>query len=348
MLMKRKMLCLHKGLLVTGLLLFSSLAHAYCSKSGSGTLNFSPTVNIGRDLPIGTILASAKISTAITCDSRGFTAAGSVDASWRTYPSKNNVDYGASSVTNVRNTTTPGIGMRWDSLSSATGITVTWTQYPLNNIPVGVGRGLPTPPSISSSTTTTLTDTIYLVKTGAISSGTLSPITLLMDYEGAQSYAQQGLLYSLNTATTPSFQVNTCSVNSSALNVTLPPIYTNTLPFPGDTTGNTSFNITLSCPQTTKLYITFTDTSNPSQTSNILSMKPDSTASGLALQIKQNGQAVSFGPDSNLLGNTNQLLIGDITGNISLPFSVNYIRTASSPLVAGALTAVASFTLSYQ
>ncbi|WP_158613585.1 fimbrial protein [Aquitalea sp. FJL05] len=335
----------HRWLFSVLLFCLSPITSAYCSASGNGLLNFTPLINIGRDLPIGTILASAKISTAVTCDSHGFVG---LDASWRAYPSKNNVDYGASSVTNVRNTTTPGIGIRWDNLSSATGSTAIWTQYPLNNIPLGVGRGLPTPPSPPATMTTTFTDTIYLVKTGPISSGTISPIALLTDYEGSISYAKQGLLYSLSTPTAPSFQVNTCTVSSSALNVTLPAIYNNAMPSPGDIAGNTPFNIPVNCPQTTKLYITFTDSNNPGQTGNMLSLQSGATASGLALQIKQNGQAVSFGPDSNVLGNTNQLLIGNTTGSILLPFSVNYIRTANGPLIAGKLTALASFTFSYQ
>lgn len=342
--MFKKALHYLKIFLITGPLLYSAVSHAYCTVSGSGLLNFPTTISIGRDLPIGSTLASAKINTAVSCSRPGLAY---YDGSWRTYPSKSNQDYGASSVTNVRNTTTPGVGIRWENYSSATATTATWTQYQLNNLPVGIGRGLPTPPD-GTSQTTTFTDTVYLVKTGPITSSTMNPITLLMDYEGSASYIQGGFLYSLKTATTPTFQINTCTVNSSALNIKLPTINNNALRSTGDTAGNTMFNIPLNCPTSTKLYITFTDNINPGQTGNILSLQPDSTASGLALQIKQNGTAISFGPDSNILNNINQLLLGNIVGSISLPFSVNYIRTANGPLIPGTLTAIASFTFSYQ
>lgn len=95
--------------------------------------------------------------------------------------------------------------------------------------------------------------------------------------------------------------------------------------------------------------MTFTDINNPGNTGNQLSLSPDSTANGFAIQIKNNnnGNFIYFGPDSANPGNTNQfLVINNATGTLSIPFSANIIKTGA--VTAGDYTARATFTFSYQ
>ncbi|RMC93793.1 fimbrial protein [Aquitalea palustris] len=133
-------------------------------------------------------------------------------------------------------------------------------------------------------------------------------------------------------------------ISSSSIN--LPVISNSALPTVGSLAGNTSFALTINCPATTRLYLTFTDNNNSGQTSDILSLGSGSTAKGVGLQLSYQGSTIRFGPDSAIAGNTNQLLLANLAGPRNFPFSVSYIRTGTvSP---GSLSATATFTLSYQ
>lgn len=140
----------------------------------------------------------------------------------------------------------------------------------------------------------------------------------------------------------------TCSVLSSSLAVNLPAANVNNFPVLGSTSSPTPFTIPINCATSTNVYMTFTDLSNPAQTSSVLSASPSSTSSGLGLQLQRNGnQTIYFGPDSNLPGTVNQFLaLGNAINVNSLSFTASYIRTgAVSP---GTLNAAATFTMSYQ
>ncbi|QBJ77725.1 fimbrial protein [Aquitalea sp. USM4] len=138
----------------------------------------------------------------------------------------------------------------------------------------------------------------------------------------------------------------TCSVLTPNLQVNLPSIEGNKLNAIGATAGDTPFNLSLNCPSGVNLYITMTDKTNPGQTSNIINLTSDSTAKGVGIQIKKNGQTISMGPDSSAAGNTNQFWAGSINGVATIPLSANYIRTDT--VSGGSVKATTTFTLSYQ
>ena len=139
----------------------------------------------------------------------------------------------------------------------------------------------------------------------------------------------------------------TCAVNNSNLQVNLPSLMAKQLSTVGATAGGTPFTVSLNCPTPVNVYMTVTDNSNPGQTSNIIGAASGSTATGVGVQVSQNGIPVSMGPDSSTAGNTNQFLVGgNQSGTVNLPFTASYIRTAT--VGAGSLKAVATFTMSYQ
>lgn len=144
-----------------------------------------------------------------------------------------------------------------------------------------------------------------------------------------------------------SLAATSCVLNSiSSSTISLPVISNSALPAVGSMAGSTPFALTINCPATTKLYLTFTDNNNIGQTGNILSLSTGSTAGGVGLQLAYNGSTINFGPDSATAGNNGQMALAQFAGLRSFPFSVSYIRTG--PVSPGSVAAAATFTLSYQ
>ncbi|KVH63801.1 adhesin [Burkholderia sp. MSMB1072] len=98
------------------------------------------------------------------------------------------------------------------------------------------------------------------------------------------------------------------------------------------------------------MYTTLTDASNPANVSNMLSLGPDSTASGVSIQVLHgdNDKLISYGPDSSQAGNPNQWFVGEF-GNVdvTIPLKARYVQTASD-VKAGTANGRATFTMSYQ
>lgn len=139
-----------------------------------------------------------------------------------------------------------------------------------------------------------------------------------------------------------------CStVNISPNPVQLPDISTSSaLPSIGSRYGDTPFRISINCPYTTSLYITFGDRNAVDQTGSILLPDASSTAGGVGIQLWHNGNLIGFGPDSPTPGDLNQFFLDRFSGQQNFLFSASYTRTG--PLAAGLLSSTATFTLSYQ
>lgn len=150
------------------------------------------------------------------------------------------------------------------------------------------------------------------------------------------------------TSTPFNMTIYSCSLQTASIsNITLPPVSSTSLPSIGSTSGRIPFNLLINCPNPTKLAITFTDNNNMTQTSSILSLASTSTAKGLGIQLRYNGNIISFGPDSAEPGTTNQIMLnGNLTGTQGFPFTASYVRTGA--VTPGSLSATATFTLSYQ
>lgn len=201
----------------------------------------------------------------------------------------------------------------------------------------------------AANRTVLLTAKIRFIRIAPLSSGVISlptTATYIMGWT-SDGGSYRGLFRVEPTSAI--VQTQSCTVNTSNIQVQLPGIQTALLPSAGSTTGATPFNISINCPNAVNAYMTITDNSNPAQTSNIIQAASGSTTTGIGVQIKQNGKIISMGPDSSMAGNPNQFLIGNnVIGNQLIPFSASYIRTSAGSVGAGTLTARATFTMSYQ
>lgn len=85
-----------------------------------------------------------------------------------------------------------------------------------------------------------------------------------------------------------------------------------------------------------------------SNVSTTLGLTTGSTATGVGLQVINGGTTIGYGPDSALIGTTNQWSAGTASGGVmKIPLTAQYVRTAGS-LTPGKVTAAATFTMSYQ
>ncbi|MGS0895689.1 fimbrial protein [Burkholderia stagnalis] len=145
-----------------------------------------------------------------------------------------------------------------------------------------------------------------------------------------------------------------CSLTSSTQNdLSLPQLVATGLTSIGDVSsasGTTSLRV--NCKQATSIYVTLTDIVSPGNTGNVLSLAPESTATGVGIQLfkaSSSSTPLGFGPDSSIKGNTNQWLAGTLlgSGNLNIPIVAKYVKTAPK-ITPGEVKARASFTFSYQ
>lgn len=140
-----------------------------------------------------------------------------------------------------------------------------------------------------------------------------------------------------------------CTVGTKSANVELGNIDIHTLPAVGSTSPSGSFNVSLTCDANVAVHAVMTDQTTPSNTSSVVTLTGDSTASGVGVQFFYNGTGpLMMGPDSSAAGTANQFFIQSTSSaqTLSLPFQAHYIRTGE--LVPGTANALASITFSYQ
>ena len=140
--------------------------------------------------------------------------------------------------------------------------------------------------------------------------------------------------------------VKSCSVTTNPVNVPLSPVASSSLSTVGMTAGDKPFEIGLSCKAGSNVFVTMTDLTNQGNTSDQLTLTPDSGAKGVKLRILRGGTPVGYGPDSAAVGNTNQWYVGPSGSTSRIPLTAQYIATG--PVTAGTVKGVATFTLSYQ
>ncbi|KAE8762032.1 fimbrial protein [Paraburkholderia madseniana] len=199
--------------------------------------------------------------------------------------------------------------------------------------------------------TANITVTPTLVVTGAIGFGTstlsTSPLISIVYTSSDQDTSwSKGDLFS--GSATGTFVHPACSVSRPAVPVTLPSIGISRLSSGvGSTAGAEQFSLSFSCSSGAKVLITLTDSVDTANRSNTLQLKAGSTAKGVGVQILNGNSPVSFGPDSDTVGNTNQWTIGSSPdGALDVPLTARYIRTGA--LLPGTVNALATFTMSYQ
>ncbi|MDT4844435.1 Fimbrial protein [compost metagenome] len=113
------------------------------------------------------------------------------------------------------------------------------------------------------------------------------------------------------------------------------------------------FNIRLRCSggdrgSTTRMFIVFSDSTNPSNRSSTLSLTKDSVAKNVGIEIlRDNGELVHYGPES---GAQNQWMVGEF-GNVPVDIKLRarYVGTSMDQApTSGSANANATFTINYK
>lgn len=138
-----------------------------------------------------------------------------------------------------------------------------------------------------------------------------------------------------------------CTVATPNVAVALPTVSPAAFRQAGDTAGETAFQIGLSCQTGFSVYVTLSDATTPGNRTDRLTLSGSSTAAGVQLQVvNPSGQAVFYGADSPVAGNTNQFLLGPSDSTTGIALRARYVSTGT--VTPGSVSAVATFTMSYQ
>lgn len=142
-----------------------------------------------------------------------------------------------------------------------------------------------------------------------------------------------------------------CSVTTGASQtVVLPSVGSRAFSGIGSTASPVaSFTLGLDCSPDISLYAVVSDGVNPANTSDTLTLTPDSSATGVGIQIFRSGEGtpVPLGPESSQAGTVNQWYFGTGASSYVVPFDVRYVQT-QEVITPGNLTALATITFSYQ
>ncbi|MDH1629554.1 fimbrial protein [Pseudomonas mosselii] len=131
--------------------------------------------------------------------------------------------------------------------------------------------------------------------------------------------------------------------------VQIPKTNANLLRSPGEFSSGTSFTLTLTCLPGIKARYSMTDVTDSGNRSSELGLIPDAeSARGVALQIVDGSEPITFGEDSSSPSAINKRDFGVVPsgGVLSKVFSVRYIRSAGA-LAPGKVRSAASITMSY-
>ncbi|EAM8333169.1 type 1 fimbrial protein [Salmonella enterica] len=145
-------------------------------------------------------------------------------------------------------------------------------------------------------------------------------------------------------------KTKTCSLSQRNYTVQLAAVYKKQFPSVGSEVPGGKLNLQLKCQDNIDVYATLTDATDPANQSPVLSLDNASTARGMGLKIYKDGhsEALRFGPDSSVKGNTNQWRFSTYRGDPApaVSLKVNYIRTGD--IQAGTVQAISTITFSYQ
>ncbi|SIT50583.1 hypothetical protein BN2476_850016 [Paraburkholderia piptadeniae] len=299
---------------------------------------FPAAIVVPRDLPINSPIPDASFSVSTTVPADGthgvtctFTGSETVPAVFTNYQ-------GGLSSGNVTPIGSTGIGYTLVSNLGSTYVTGT------KNLGAAVFATNSTCLATPCYLTLGPTVTMQLVKLQQTLSNPMLPGGEYMD-------VTIGGLVSTTISVSSPIQITsqTCSVTTPSINVDLGSVPVRKFTTVGSSSDPVNFNIGVDCTGlTTNLNITFTDAFNPSNRTNTLPLSSTSIASGVGIQILRNGAAVSYGPDSNIAGTTNQIAIGQVTGTTTtIPLTARYVQTTST-IRGGSANGAATFTMSYQ
>jgi type 1 fimbria pilin len=240
-----------------------------------------------------------------------------------------------------------GLGIRYTFNSSACNTSNATMANNLIRIPCPIAGPLGGP-YVPQNIYATVSFVIY----GPVSSGGVSIQTLPVMSQKYEESDDPGHLWgqpnAFSGSATGVLMAATCSVQTANLAVQLPtPAVRAFAAGLGTVAGRTGFDLSFNCSSGAQVSIVLTDVVAPENRTNILTITPDSTAKGVAVQVlKGDGTPVMFGPDAVGTSVANQWWLGTSpNGVMVVPLSAQYIRTGT--VVPGSIRALATFTLSY-
>jgi type 1 fimbria pilin len=251
-------------------------------------------------------------------------------------------------------TNIPGVGLLWQIKLLAPAYSSGWTRA------LGTGQILaPNADVRDGSIAYQQAVYVQLVKTGNISGNK----TLQFPSENLLRFRYNCLSCThWNIAISGQMNVHvgpSCSVKLPDQTVPLRQVSVATFKGQGSTSDPTPFSIDLACSggapgSKVDAYVTLTDSTTPSNRSNVLTLSGADKAAGIGVQIKYKDAIVSYGPDSNEIPNTNQWLAGTVNQAegetlFRIPLTARYVQTAATAagIIAGAANAKVIFNVTY-
>jgi len=298
-----------------------------------GTVFTSPvdfgTVNIGRDAAVGSVIGSA-VTRTLTYNCQAAPAPGY------------SIVFGA--IGSPTATTSGDI-----AIGNGAGLRISTPTNLSGSVAFGPGPyGLA---DVAASTTGTFTLTFQLIKGG--STLTAGPFTIPGKISFWSQKRAAPVVESPHTAafasTSGNIGIPTCS--TSSVTVTLPTVSPADLTPVGTVFGATPFSINLVCPSgnPVRLFMTLTDSTDPTNRTKNLTLTPTSTATGVKIRVSRGTTDISYGADSPARAGVNQFQVGTMTaagGPFSAAFTAAYVSTAT--VTGGTVNAIATYTMSYQ
>ncbi|WP_175207547.1 fimbrial protein [Achromobacter anxifer] len=200
------------------------------------------------------------------------------------------------------------------------------------------------------------TATIELVKTGTIRAGTLDVLLIGKWIINNETITPVATFALYGTTNLKPQEPPTCSFASTGpIQAPLGNVSAQSFKGVGSTSAERPFSIDLTCKPgdgkaSIDAYVTLTDATNTGNYSNVLTLSPDSQATGVGIEVLSGTTVLGYGPDSKAAGNINQWLAGTVSAgatSYSIPLKARYVQT--EPVVTvGTANARATFTMSYQ
>ncbi|MDQ8024317.1 MAG: fimbrial protein [Moraxellaceae bacterium] len=338
----RRVLQLFAALVVAGGLAMlpgrAMAATSTCSTTSGASMTLG-NVTVQASAPVGTLLGTA---TSVTVTFR-CTNIPTGDPGRNLYIQAGNLAARSASDTGsdgiIFATTIPGIGLKLTATPDEASASACLRCGP-NSTP-----GFEIGPVPRNSGTFAETFTAQLIKTGAVTPGTLSGIQLMQfywyEYGTTASSGPMATALTVNGGATATPVGCTVDTGSQNLTVTLPKVSTSSLPSQGATSGRTRFNLNLTCQAGTNASISFA-TSNAFSVPNGVIAPTTGTgmAAGIGIQLI-NGASTAPVPFNSALS-----LGATPNGAWAVPFHVQYYRTATT-MTAGTVRGTLTFTMTY-
>jgi type 1 fimbria pilin len=186
------------------------------------------------------------------------------------------------------------------------------------------------------------TFTAQLIVTGPVTTGTLTGLTLMQFNWYVYGIGPSEGYFANLTLNSTTVKPAACSAAVNPTVVTLPAVYATAFTGIGTTTGQTPFNVQLTCSAGTSVAITLATANQQTGTNSVIA---PTTGSGYAQNVgvqilDKNANPITFG--SVVSADTHTTT----NGTNNLAFYARYYQTAAG-VTAGNVTATATYTLTY-